>query len=205
MSERGGGIPLGHYKSKSVSRINFLEKWESSQREFTTTVKGVAEFSWLVASPFTTWAQICLLWQWLAIVHRERCFCYSFSWNKNIFNFSHLVFMLNIFSHPQKDIHRNNWLWVSVCLMINMIIIIIIIIYSSRTNQRVLHLSTLQIFPYHNVDLQLHKKRSWSSQESREARCCATFLLHSRFPALPCPPAIKQLLLKNFLELRVKH
>lgn len=45
MSEHGSGIPLGHYKSKSVSRINFLEKCERGQREFITTVEGVAEFS----------------------------------------------------------------------------------------------------------------------------------------------------------------
>lgn len=45
MSERGSGIPLGHRKSKSVSRINFLEKYERGQREFITTVEGVAEFS----------------------------------------------------------------------------------------------------------------------------------------------------------------
>lgn len=45
MSEHGSGIPLGHYKSKSVSRINFLEKCEHGQREFITTMEGVAEFS----------------------------------------------------------------------------------------------------------------------------------------------------------------
>lgn len=46
VSERGVGIPLGHYKSKSVSRINFLEKCERNQREFISTVQGVvAEFS----------------------------------------------------------------------------------------------------------------------------------------------------------------
>lgn len=44
MSEHGSGIPLGHYKSKSVSRINFLEKCERSQREFITTVEGVVNF-----------------------------------------------------------------------------------------------------------------------------------------------------------------
>lgn len=29
-SEHGSGIVLGYYKSKSVSRINFLEKYETA-------------------------------------------------------------------------------------------------------------------------------------------------------------------------------
>lgn len=75
MSDHGSGIPLGHYKSKSVTRINFLEKCECSRREF-ITVEGVAECSWLVTSHVTMWAQICLLWLWLTIVHCERWFFY---------------------------------------------------------------------------------------------------------------------------------
>ena len=123
MNEHGGGIPLGHYKSKSVSRINFLEKWERGQREFITTVEGVAEFSWLAAIHFTVWA---LPWRWLAIVHRQKCFGFfsilvQHSWNCKC-NFScktheysaiHFYVEYSPLCHNQKEkllLHINNWL-----------------------------------------------------------------------------------------------
>lgn len=86
-SEHSGGILSGYYKRKSVSRINFLEKYGSSQRELITTAEHNvnADFSSLPSYHSCMRAEIC------AVNALVFLFSLKFRGNCNEENFANII------------------------------------------------------------------------------------------------------------------